>query len=317
MKRFSLILILVITALFTLTACSAADTPAATTAEPNVIPAAIIAEGRLLPVNWLEQSFNIPGTVASVQVQDGDLVTNGQPLASLEPAPDAALALARAEQEFLAAQQALDNLNASAALALAQGQLKVLNAQEALEDAQADYDVDDSAENKALLDIATAALVLAEDELTRLEEGAGVDSQLLQPAQARLDSANAALSSAQSLVAAQQLKANLDGVVVGFALQPGQKIAAGTPLFAIADPAGWVVKTDNLSETQVASVAPGDAVTVVVDALPELKLTGVVTHINARYEEKRGDTTYTVTIAVNEIDPAMRWGMTAAVYFQP
>lgn len=317
MKRLALILILVTTALFTLTACSASDTPEDPTPEPRVMPTAIIAEGRLLPVNWLEQSFDIPGTVGSVMAQDGELVTYGQPLASLVPSIDATLALARAEQELLAAQQALDNLNASAALALAQGQLKVLNAQEAREDAQQDYDADDSAENKALLDIATASLALAEEELSRLEQGDGVDGQLLKPAQARLDAANAALSSAQSLVAAHQLNANMDGVVVDLDLQPGQKVAAGTPLFAIADPAGWVVKTDNLSEIQVASVAVGDEVTVSLDALPGLKLTGVVTHINGRFEEKRGETTYTVTIAVTEMDPAMRWGMTAAVYFQP
>jgi len=48
-----------------------------------------------------------------------------------------------------------------------------------------------------------------------------------------------------------------------------------------------------------------------------VKLTGEVSSINARYEEKRGDITYTVTITINESDPAMRWGMTAAVYFKP
>jgi hypothetical protein len=35
------------------------------------------------------------------------------------------------------------------------------------------------------------------------------------------------------------------------------------------------------------------------------------------YEEKRGDTTYTATIVMDQNDPLLRWGMTAAVQFIP
>jgi hypothetical protein len=44
-------------------------------------------------------------------------------------------------------------------------------------------------------------------------------------------------------------------------------------------------------------------------------LKGEVTSINDRYEEKRGDITYTVTVLLKESDPLLRWGMTAAVRF--
>lgn len=317
MKKTTLILILVAIALFTLTACSTTDSPETVTPEANAVPAAVIAEGQLLPANWLDQSFSLPGTVESVLVSDGDVVTTGQPLAAYAVAPDALLAAARAEQELLSAQQALDALKDAADLNTAQARLKVLNAQETLEGAQADFDADDSAENQALLDIATAALQLAEDELNRIEAGDGIDENLLQTAEARLTTANASLASAQALVDAYQLKSNMAGTVVDLKIQPGQKITAGVPVMAVADTSSWVVKTDNLSETQVTAIAVGDAVTVRLDALPELALTGVVTHINARFEEKRGDITYTVTIRVNEVDPALRWGLTAAVYFQP
>ena len=85
----------------------------------------------------------------------------------------------------------------------------------------------------------------------------------------------------------------------------------------MADYSTWVVKTDNLTETDVVNLAVGQKVEVVLDALPEVTLSGEVTHINARFEEKRGDITYTVTILLSQTDPQMRWGMTAAVSFLP
>ncbi len=317
MKRITTLTILAITVLLTLTACGSAETPATATPETAVIPAAVIAEGQLLPINWLDQSFSLPGTVESVLVKDGDEVEAGQSLAAYAVSSDALLAVARAEQEVLAAQQALDALKESADLNLAQAQLKVLNAQEALDNAQADFDANDSAENQALLDIASATLQLAENELTRLEAGDGVDNNLLQSAEARLNTANATRAAAQALIESYQLKSTLSGTVVDIRIQPGQNTTAGLPVMAVTDTSSWIVKTDNLNETQVTSIAVGDTVTVRLDALPELDLSGVVTAINSRYEEKRGDITYTVTIRVNEVDPAMRWGMTAALYFQP
>ncbi len=61
----------------------------------------------------------------------------------------------------------------------------------------------------------------------------------------------------------------------------------------------------------------GQKVEVVLDALPDQSFSGQVTHIDMVYEEKRGDTTYTATIVLDQLDPQMRWGMTAAVQFLP
>ncbi len=306
--------VLILTAAALLAACSPAATEA--TVEPTAAaPAALIAEGRLLPVNWLDQSFGLPGQVAEVLVKDGETVTAGQTLARLTDSPEARLALARAQQEALAAQQALDALKTAGDLNLAQAKLARIAAQEALDDAQADFDVNDSDENKATLDQATAALKLAEDKLTKLQAGSGVDPDAQAAAEARLNAANAALTSAQAAVDALELKATLAGVVVEPAVQAGQRVSAGLPILTVADFSGWVVETDNLTEADVTRIAVGQTVTVVLDALPDVTLSGEVRHIGARYEEKRGDITYTVTIALTQTDPAMRWGMTAAVRF--
>lgn len=317
MKRIPLLILIAAILVLSLTACSSSTPEPTATPESPTLNTTIIAEGRLLPVNWLDHSFTIPGTVEMVFVTNGEQVEVGQPLVALVESPDALLAVSRAEEETLAAQQSLDSILARAGLALAQAELNVLNAQEALEDSQVDFDVSDSDENRIQLQLAAASLTLAEEELARIESGDGVDADLMKAAQARLDSAKAALASAQALRSAYTLTAKLDGTVVDLDLQAGQQIIAGTPVFTIADYSGWIVKTDNLTELQVASVTVGDQVEVALDALPMVKLTGEVNRINARYEEKRGDITYTVTIMINDYDPAMRWGMTAAVYFKP
>ena len=87
-------------------------------------------------------------------------------------------------------------------------------------------------------------------------------------------------------------------------------------ILAIADFSDWIVETDNLTELDVVEIEVGENVTVTLDALSDVTLSGEVTNINARFEEKRGDITYTVTILLSETDPRMRWGMTAAVRFE-
>lgn len=314
MKKLSLWVILVGVVTLALSACS--PTSAEPTTEPQVAqPQGLIAEGRLLPLNSLDQSFSVPGQVAEVMVEDGDVVTAGQELARLADAPDAEAVLARAEMEVLTAQQALDSLLSSADLNLAQTMLAYQQAKDQAEAAESRFEADDSDDNKALFDVAQAVLKLAEIEVKKLESGRGVNPEQLAAAQARLTSAKAAVASAESLIDARVLTASIDGTVVDLSLQTGEQVAAGIPVIVLADFSNWIIKTENLTEMEVAGIQVGQKVEVVLDALPEVILAGQVTHINTRFEEKRGDITYTVTIQLEQVDPQMRWGMTAAVRF--
>lgn len=315
MKKFAVILVILAALSILLSAC--APEPVQTAAAQTPAPAALIVEGRLEPVRSSDQAFSLAGQVAEVLVSDGETVITGQPLARLVESPEAALALARAQQELLSAQQALDLLNSSADLNLAIAKVALEQARAQLDDAQARFDEDGSAENRVYLDAARETLKQASDTVDRLETGFGVDADQLAAAQARLDTAYLGVNSAQAFIDAHILKAAMDGVVVDLALQKGDMVAAGAPVIVIADGSAWVVKTDNLTEAHIASVEIGQKVEVVLDALPGTTLPGEVTHINARYEEKRGDITFTTTIRLSQDTPAMRWGMTAAVYFLP
>lgn len=317
MKKLSTLMILITATALALSACS---TPVP---QPTVAPSAspkgmvLIAEGRLQPVNVLDQSFSVPGQVAEVLVKDGDAVKVGQVLARLNPSPDGQAALARAEQEALAARLALEGLKSSAEVNLAQAQLAVFGAKKALDKAQELYDEEKNDENKAQLESAQAKLNQAEKTLSTLRFGNGIDPDVEAAAEARLKTARAVLASAQAALDALELKSSTTGTVVDPTVQVGQRVAAGQSIFTVADFSQWVVKTDNLTELQVVNLKIGQKVEVTLDALPEVVLGGEVSQINRRFEEKRGDITYTVTVILSQSQAGLRWGMTAAVKFLP
>lgn len=312
MKRFILpISLLVIT--LTVSACGA--NPAATTADAPTQPEILIAEGRLLPVSSLDKSFSVPGQVAEVLVEGGDAVKKDQVLARLVDSPEAHAALTSAQKEALAAQQALDDYKAAAEVNLAQGQIEAILAKKKLTTARDNYFAGKSTEAKARMDEAAGNLTIAEDKLKQLQENTGLDPDEINTLEARLDAANAAVASAQDAIDALELKAGIAGTVADVNLQVGQRISAGETVMAVADFSEWVVETDNLTEIEVVNIEVGQEVEVVLDALPDTMLKGTITNINSRFEEKRGDITYTVTVVLSETDPRMRWGMTAAVRF--
>jgi multidrug resistance efflux pump len=314
MKKTTLFTVTMIIISMLLSACSPKN------ADMNATPIPqqsnfLIAEGMVQPAKFIEQSFDFPGQIAEVLVTDGETVTKGQELVRLEGSPEANLALARAQQELVIAQQAIDALNSHADLKLAQAELALLDAQKEQESAQNNYDANSSEENKAELGLANANLKLAEDAQTKLVDNKGIDPDLMAAAEAQLVSAQASVENAQAAVDSLTLKANMDGTVIDLDLQPGQQVSAGIPVLTLADMTTWIVKTGDLTEMDVTSISVGEKVEVVLDALPSVTLQGEVTHINMRYIEQRGDITYTVTILLTKTDPNIRWGMTGAIKF--
>lgn len=107
-----------------LTGCNAAaSTPAATQAASpaaSKAPAAVIVEGRVTPRDSAQLFFAIGGIVAEIPVAEGEQVKKGQVLARLSEREPLEAALAAAQLELTAAQQALDDLKENADLAYQQ-----------------------------------------------------------------------------------------------------------------------------------------------------------------------------------------------------
>lgn len=427
-----------------LTACGGG---AAATAEGGAPPVvaddfAVIADGRLLPRQFVQLSFSAGGRVAEVLAREGDALAQGDVIARLENSEALRAEADRASLELLNARQALADLEDAAALVTAQAQQAVADAQDALDkarrdlrsvenpagqgvydaasdaklaldtaqanlqlanvspdvqayhaavvatdrafrafqDVKAQYDASNGsqplydamkaaeaayqaalsqqqtlalridvakanqseavaeaqerydraaanlnaalqgpnairlAQAQATVAVAEAALAQAEARYAKVWSGPNPDQLAL--AEARVAAAESALAAANAALDRLELRAPFAGTLASLGLKVGEQVAPGLVVASLADFSGWVVETDNLTEIDVVKIEPGQAVSVLLDALPDQTLLGQVESIDSVYVEKRGDITYTVTVALADTHPLMRWGMTAVATFE-
>jgi len=139
MKKFATTLFLSLSFFLILSACGSKSTdPSATTPAPSVN--AVIAEGHLVPNQSAYLSFLASGRVEEVLVKKGDQVSAGQVLARLGDREQAAAALAGAQAQEIAVQQAYDLLVRTADLGHSQAWQDYMNAQKARAAAQLAWD---------------------------------------------------------------------------------------------------------------------------------------------------------------------------------
>ena len=130
MKRPVILSMLILAGLL-LSACGGGGEPAAESTPIPVVKAetAIVAEGRLEPIHYVDIAFNANGTVSEVLISEGEQVTEGQVLARLENIEARQADVAAAEEAFLLAEQAFDSAEAAALGALADANEAVRKAQ--------------------------------------------------------------------------------------------------------------------------------------------------------------------------------------------
>ncbi|MBN2500914.1 MAG: HlyD family efflux transporter periplasmic adaptor subunit [Anaerolineales bacterium] len=145
--------------------------PAATEDIPVVIDNfGVIAEGYVVPAEYVALSFASGGQVAEIEVAEGDMVEEGQVLANLADTEQLEAAVAGAELELLNAQQALDMLYENADLIAAQTLQTIANARDAIDYAEKRIRTLENGAKQNDLDAAGANLVLLQDQLDKAEE---------------------------------------------------------------------------------------------------------------------------------------------------
>jgi HlyD family secretion protein len=210
-----------------------------------------------------------------------------------------------ATQRVSSAQANLDKLRAGAdADQVAAAQAQVASAQANLGKLRGD-------QRGGALDAAQSAVDLARSNLDTLRSGASKGA--LAVAQAQVQSAQAALDLAQAVWAETELKAPFAGVVASMSLRSGEYVTPGIPIIRLADLSAWQIETEDLSEVSVVGIHEGACATISSDAIPDLELTGRVSHIEAYGENKQGDTIYKVLITPDQQDERLRWNMTTSV----
>ena len=156
---------------------------------------------------------------------------------------------------------------------------------------------------------AQAAVEQAEADLARLQRGPSPEDVRI--AELRISQSEAALELARHSLEGAQLAAPFDGVVAAINLRVGE------PPPGAALPAVVLAKTNqyyldvSVDEVDVALVAPGQAVTVTVDALPELLLPASVQRISPSASVNAGVVSYPVRLMLSTVEAGLRGGMTA------
>lgn len=142
---------------------------------------------------------------------------------------------------------------------------------------------------------------------------AGPRPEAIAAAEADVAAAEAGLQQAQAALDDTELRAPFAGTVGSLDVQVGEEVIPRSPVVQLADLSNWLIETDDLTEFNVVRVEPGDRATITFDALPDLTLSGRVVRIQPLGVNKQGDITYTVVVEPDEIDPRLRWNMTAVI----
>ncbi len=161
---------------------------------------------------------------------------------------------------------------------------------------------------------AKASVSQAQAALDRLR--AGPDELTVAQVALKVRQAEAELERARARLLDVEIRAPFDGMVSAVAVEKGSPIAAGAPVVTVADLSSWKVETEDLDEWGVTRIAMKDAVKLVFTAFDDKTLTGRVEKIDLSPTTlPTGDVAYKVVIALDEFDPALRWGMSARVEF--
>ncbi len=350
MKTSRLIFVFALFSLI-LAACSAGTPAAQATPIPTVLADnSIVANGRLEPVRFTEIALNASGLVSEVLVKEGEKVTAGQVIARIQNSQAQTLesAQATASQELTSAYQAvrdaqykLDNFDVPSKFS---GQTPVQAIDSTLQKLNA---ARSAFEPYKYLSDRTLQFTLAEQRSGVYDSTAKYYKSQLDDAwayyrlaiqwmqlQSNLDNAKAQLNQAQkdynslqdpsfaedtagarAALANAEVRAPFAGVITDLKLKVGEFAASGQPVVTVADTSNWVVKTTDLTEINVVSIKEGQPAIVKLDAIPGMELKGNVLSVGQNYSKNQGDIVYEVTVLLTDQNPAMRWGMTAAVTF--
>lgn len=281
----------------------------------------------------------IAGRVQSVPVREGDAVTKGQVLATLDARDrEAQVALARANlaQAERALAEAEANLRAVLPTVGGAG-ADIARAQATLDEAEQNFArtealVKGSAASGQQLDAARARLLEARAALQSLTASkaavqgrVGAAAAAVSNARAAVGVSEAAVQVAEVQLAQATVLCPFDGVVVNRNLEEGEWAAPGTPVVSVENHERLWARLD-VEETRLGGLRLGQEAAVRVLAEPGRAFRGHVIEIGAEGEfavnrdVKRGRPdirTFRVRVALDERSAALRPGMTAEVGLAP
>ena len=277
----------------------------------------------------VQVSFKVPGRLLSRLVDEGALVKRYETVARLEDAElQDALRLAQADADAAAA--TLAELEAgSRREEIGQGEALLARAEAEAVRSASEYDREvalyarevipkrELDASRAANDEARASVRERRQALRLLQKGAR--RERIDEARARLKGAQARVSIARERLSYATLVSPLSGVVLSKSVEPGEQVAAGTPVITLGDMEHCWLK-GYLPETELGRVKLGQRARVTTDSHPGRVFQGTVSFIsseaeftpkNVQTEKERVKLVYRIKITLANPDMELKPGMPA------
>ncbi|KAA9000596.1 secretion protein HlyD [Affinibrenneria salicis] len=284
-------------------------------------------------IRTVNVAFRVGGRLASLAVDEGDAVRQGQPLAVLDDAPYQN-ALREAQANVASARAKLALLQEGyRSEEIAQVRSQVGQAQAAFNYANSFWQrqqglwarrtiaANTLEDARAARDQAQSALQAAKDKLNQYERGNR--PQEIAAANAALAQSEAAQAQAELDLQDSRLPAPSDGVILTRAVEPGSILSAGSTVFTVSlTRPVWVRAYVN--ETQLQEAQPGREVEIYSDGRPDKPWRGKIGFVSpsaeftpktVETEELRTDLVYRLRIVVADPDDQLRQGMPVTLRF--
>jgi multidrug efflux pump subunit AcrA (membrane-fusion protein) len=159
------------------------------------------------------------------------------------------------------------------------------------------------------------SLAGVESAQARLDElKAGARPEQLAAAKAQVAVAEAALAGLEAQRSRYALTAPASATVLSRAVEAGEMALPGVPVLVLGDLERLRVETTDLSERDVAAVAVGQSVVVIIKALNQ-RTAGRVSAIAPLASTLGGDVVYQVTVELETRPAGLRAGMSVEVQF--
>lgn len=281
-------------------------------------------------VREVQLAFRVGGRLDTLLVEEGDQVSAGQPLATLDSVP-AEQALSVSQAGVAEAEARLAGLVAGARpQEIAQAKAHVREATAAFANAQNEAQRQQQlwqskSISRTILDSANLAHDRASAQLDSTREAlalaeAGARSEDVTALEAAVAAARARAAQAQTALADTTLTASAAGVVLTRAREAGSLVSSGQTIYAIALTDRVFVRA-YIDEPRLDKVAPGTSVTISTDS-GDRTYTGQIGFVSPTAEftpksvetpELRTDLVYRLRIIVTDADDRLRQGMPVTV----
>jgi HlyD family secretion protein len=259
-----------------------------TAVERGMISQLVAATGTVNPVTTVQVGTYVSGPIKEIYVDFNSPVKKGQVAAKIDPRP------------FI---------------------MKVRQAEANLANAWAKVKKDEADLTYKKLTLERIQELLRRDLVSQDERDTARSNHEQAEAQIELDraqvkQAEAALEEARVNLGYTDIVSPVDGVVIARNVDVGQTVAASfqTPvLFLIARDLTKMQVNANVSEADIGLVAEGNPASFTVDAYPERAFWGTIEQVRNSPLIVQNVVTYDVVISVDNLDFALKPGMTASV----